>query len=681
MKYMKLGSKPDIFQTSTNTVSILSELASDITFQVEETTFHLHKFPLLSKCITLQRLAVDTMNEGVIQIADIPGGVKAFELCAKFCYGITITLNAYNVMTVRYAAEYLGMTESIDKGNLVFKLEVFLTSSIFKSWKDSIIALKTTKPLLPYSQDLKMISRCVDSISSKTSVDPSKVDWSYTYTRKQSKSEITTTSPVQNGAEGYNHHHRHTIAPKDWWVEDICDLDIDFYSKVMMAIKTKGRMSHKLVGEALRVYAYRWLPGVSKEHSAGLDLTDRGKNPSHQLAESTGLKHKMLLETIVSLMPNEKGSCSCSLMLRLLKAATILGVDATSKMDLARRVGLQLDEASLNDILIPSLSYANDTLYDVDLMHCIVEHFLLQYRSSSCSSLRHGRTQQDYEKRRSLSADHLEYLAHHACAASSQTAKIKVAKLIDGYLAEIARDLNLSLAKFVTLAETVPEFARPVHDGLYRAIDIYLKEHPALTKGEKKRLCRLMDCKKLSMDACVHAAQNERLPLRVVVQVLFFEQVRTAMTGGLLLNDLPNNVKALLPQAESSSDDHVEDGIVQDTAHSHEEEWDSVNNGFNALKGDVAEMKCKMVRPDTMKNSMPQQEVFMLRQSKAKTLLSNSKKLLNRLLSVKYGSSVGSKDSDISRSSGSSVSSVPSKVEVDHTTTRNVIRRRRHSIS
>ena len=28
-----------------------------------------------------------------------------------------------------------------------------------------------------------------------------------------------------------------------------------------------------------------------------------------------------------------------------------------------------------------------------------------------------------------------------------------------------------------------------------------------------------MDCKKLSMDACMHAAQNDRLPLRVVVQV------------------------------------------------------------------------------------------------------------------------------------------------------------------
>eukprot|EP00250_Pteridium_aquilinum_P018748 c24194_g3_i2 orf=177-1595(-) len=471
----------------------------------------------------------------------------------------------------------------------------------------------------------------------------------------------------------------------DWWVEDICDLDIDFYYRVMVAIKTKGRMSHKLIGEALRVYAYRWLPGVSKEHNGGLDSSGgRGKNSSQQVVESTAAKHKMLLETIVGLMPNEKGSCSCSFMLRLLKAATILGADDSSKMDLARRIGLQLEEASLNDILIPSLSYANDTLYDVDLMHRIVDHFLLQDHSPSSSPMNH-RTQRDLEKRRSLSADHLDYLASHV-STTTHTSKLKVAKLIDAYLAEIARDLNLPLSKFIALAETIPEFARPVHDGLYRAIDIYLKEHPELTKSEKKRLCRLMDCKKLSMDACMHAAQNERLPLRVVVQVLFFEQVRTAMTGGLLLNDLPSNIKALLPQAESSSDDHIEDGTVQSNTHTHEEEWGSVHNGFNGLKGDVAEMKRKIVagvgaRAETV---VRQQEVFVLKQSKAKNLLSSSKRILNRLLSVKHSSSAGSKDSDISKSSGSSVSSVPSKVEVENTTsttTANIIRRSRHSVS
>jgi len=52
-----------------------------------------------------------------------------------------------------------------------------------------------------------------------------------------------------------------------------------------------------------------------------------------------------------------------------------------------------------------------------------------------------------------------------------------VAKLIDGYLAEIAPDINLKLPKFQALASAVPEYARPLDDGLYRAIDIYLKVH------------------------------------------------------------------------------------------------------------------------------------------------------------------------------------------------------------
>lgn len=48
-----------------------------------------------------------------------------------------------------------------------------------------------------------------------------------------------------------------------------------------------------------------------------------------------------------------------------------------------------------------------------------------------------------------------------------------------------------------------------------------------------------MDCQKLSLEACTHAAQNERLPLRAVVQVLFFEQLhlRSSIAGCLLMSD------------------------------------------------------------------------------------------------------------------------------------------------
>jgi hypothetical protein len=44
------------------------------------------------------------------------------------------------------------------------------------------------------------------------------------------------------------------------------------------------------------------------------------------------------------------------------------------------------------------------------------------------------------------------------------------------------------------------------------------------------------ECRKLTVEACTHAAQNERLSLRVVLQVLFFEQLQLwrAITDTLL---------------------------------------------------------------------------------------------------------------------------------------------------
>lgn len=66
-----------------------------------------------------------------------------------------------------------------------------------------------------------------------------------------------------------------------------------------------------------------------------------------------------------------------------------------------------------------------------------------------------------------------------------------------------------------------------------------MQAHPWLSESEKELICRLIDCRKLSLEACTHAAQNERLPLRVVVQVLFFEQLqlRTSVAGCLLVSD------------------------------------------------------------------------------------------------------------------------------------------------
>lgn len=51
-----------------------------------------------------------------------------------------------------------------------------------------------------------------------------------------------------------------------------------------------------------------------------------------------------------------------------------------------------------------------------------------------------------------------------------------------------------------------------------------------MSKADKKHLCSFLDCQKLSPEVRSHAVKNERLPLRTVVQVLFFEQEKSGST-------------------------------------------------------------------------------------------------------------------------------------------------------
>eukprot|EP00252_Welwitschia_mirabilis_P006195 TRINITY_DN1699_c0_g1_i1.p1 TRINITY_DN1699_c0_g1~~TRINITY_DN1699_c0_g1_i1.p1 ORF type:complete len:634 (+),score=114.25 TRINITY_DN1699_c0_g1_i1:489-2390(+) len=574
MKFMKLGAKPDSFYVSEYGRSVSSEVSSDFVIQVNGVRYLLHKFPLLSKCGLLQRLAAeacDSDNDN-IELHDFPGGIEAFEFCAKFCYGIIVTISAYNFVVVRCAADYLQMTEAIDKGNLIYKLEIFFSSCILHGWKDSIITLQTTKASLPLSEDLRIADRCINGIADKTLVDPSKVSWSYTYTRGQKERKAHQIESIMSPSTKEPPSRRYKSVPKDWWIEDLAELEIDLFWRVMLVIKSLDRVSPALIGEALRMYAYRWLPGISKRRSKQDPKTENACDSSDDKQNEAACRHKLLLESIVSLLPTEKSSTSCRFLLKLLKAATILGISPSSKTELVRRIGLQLEEASVTDLLIPFLSDPTEPFYDIDLVQSILEHFMMQSQSPLTSPV-HQRHK--FERRRSRSAD-LDFAESRRSSSAAHSSKLKVAKLIDGYLAEIARDANLSITKFISLAESIPDFARPVHDDLYRAIDIYLKEHPDLNKSERKRICKLLDCKKLSMEACMHAAQNERLPLRLVVQVLFVEQARAAMSGGLV-HDLPSNIKALLSSQE-------EDSHVVPESATFDQGWDATSHSVNYPK-------------------------------------------------------------------------------------------------
>lgn len=162
---------------------------------------------------------------------------------------------------------------------------------------------------------------------------------------------------------------------------------------------------------------------------------------------------RVVLETTVSLLPTEKNTISVSFLSMLLRASLYLETTVACRLDLERRISLQLTHAALDDLLIPSFSFDGDMLFDVDTIQRIFMSYLQHENDASRSGFN---SDDDY-----LSPPHGD--------------TERVGRLMENYLAEIASDPNLGIAKFVSFAELIPEQAKVTEDDMYRAIDIYLK--------------------------------------------------------------------------------------------------------------------------------------------------------------------------------------------------------------
>ncbi|GKU97944.1 hypothetical protein SLEP1_g11015 [Rubroshorea leprosula] len=490
------------------------------------------------------------------------------------------------------------MTEDLEEGNLIFKTEAFLSYVVLSSWRDSILVLKSCEKLSPWAENLQIVRRCSESLAWKACANPKGIRWAYSgRTPKVSSpkwNEMKDSSPTRNQP-----------VPPDWWFEDISILRIDHFVRVITAIKVKG-MRFELIGAAIMHYAVKWLPGLIKGAGLGDEMSSSSttagsgnsswKGGLHMIV--AGIKddpptvqakdQRMIIESLISIIPPQKDSVSCSFLLRLLSKANMLKVAPALVTELENRVGMQFEQATLADLLIPCYN-KGEAMYDVDLVQRLLEHFLVQEQTESSSP-----------RRQSSSDKHM----YEGTPRSSHTnAKMRVARLVDSYLTEISRDRNLSLTKFRILAEALPESARTCDDGLYRAIDSYLKvilffilklvqlfysrtAHPTLTEHERKKLCRVMDCQKLSIDACMHAAQNERLPLRVVVQVLFSEQVKISNAlANLSLKDTgESRYQPMIPKRKT---------LLEATPLSFQEGWAAAKKDINTLKFELESMKAK----------------------------------------------------------------------------------------
>ncbi|KAF3570474.1 hypothetical protein F2Q69_00063880 [Brassica cretica] len=173
----------------------------------------------------------------------------------------------------------------------------------------------------------------------------------------------------------------------------------------------------------------------------GLIVRDTKLEKERVIDSESKKKQRLIVETIVTLLPTQgrKSSVPIAFLSSLLKMVIATSSSSASsgscRSDLERRIGLQLDQAILEDVLIPTNpNGVNNTMYDIDSILRIFSIFL-------------NLDEED---------DDEEEDRHH----------------------------------------------------------------------QRYRLCKTIDSQKLSQEACSHAAQNERLPVQMAVQVLYFEQIR-----------------------------------------------------------------------------------------------------------------------------------------------------------
>lgn len=150
---------------------------------------------------------------------------------------------------------------------------------------------------------------------------------------------------------------------------------------------------------------------------------------------------------------------------------------------------------------------------------------------------------------------------------------------------------------------------------------ICFQVHPNIKETERYHLCKTIDCQKLSQEACSHAAQNERLPVQMAVQVLYFEQIRlrNAMNGN---HDhfFFGSTNCQYPRRSGSG--------VGSGAISPRDNYASVRRENRELKLEVARMRMRLTDLEKDHVSMKQE---LVRANPANKLLKSFTKKLSKL--------------------------------------------------
>lgn len=353
------------------------------------------------------------------------------------------------------------MTESHSDNNLLDKTLAFFEDKVLPSWNETIKALRSSSSIIQQVLHSGLVDACLESLIYKALADPRLLG---------EPMKNSTCNEDSEDEEVFKPNARRKLFSPDWKSEDLTTLSLQLYNPLIQAMNQHG-VPPEYVAASLCQYVKKW--------------ANSGENET--------IYKRGVIEAVERLLPPEKGILPCTLLFEMLRLAICLECSNDCRSGFEIRIGKQLDQAEVKDLLIPSQGYSKEIQYDIECVRRILKHFYANYSSTDVSGI------------------------------------ISVAELIEEFLMEVASDIDLRIDTFVSLAEMSLAASLGTQrnsDGIYRAINIYLDKHRYLTELEREEVCRVLDCQKMSPEACEHAAKNERLPVRFVVQVLFVAQLQ-----------------------------------------------------------------------------------------------------------------------------------------------------------
>lgn len=249
-------------------------------------------------------------------------------------------------------------------------------------------------------------------------------------------------------------------SPKTWWFEDLMFLNTNLIEMVI-----RSMISKEIELSTVFKFLFRY------HHS--------------KCFGATPVEKCKITEVVISLLSLfDRSSLSCKGLFNIYQVALSNEVSKQYKNKLESMIGSQLDQATINYLLVPS-PRGKKYVYDVNLALRFGKSFLVELRS--------------------------HYL--------SQKSRLrKVAELMDSYLAEVAPDPHLNPSKFAALVLMLPDSARQSHDRLYQAIAVYFKRHTDLYEQEKLTICCALNYKKLSAQALKQVSKHSKFPSRRAVE-------------------------------------------------------------------------------------------------------------------------------------------------------------------